>query len=427
MSKNYIRIANKIKGKNKRQARSVTKSNYQIDWGDTIVEKSASKALRFSKISLQSWRNFTQVEVDLQRRVFLVGPNASGKSNFLDVFRFLRDIVSVGGGFQEAVLKRGGVSKLRCLAARNQSNIIIQVQIDDGDDENVPAWEYELEFKQNQRRQPYIVRERIVKSGSEILDRPDKEDKRDTKRLTQTYLEQVLANQDFRDLADFFSSVHYLHIVPQLIREPDRSIGRINDPFGGDLLEQIARTSKGTRESRLRRIISALQVAVPQLENLELKRDDRGTPHLRAKYVHWRPQGAWQQEEEFSDGTLRLMGLLWATMDGRGPLLLEEPELSLHAEIVRHMPRMFAGVQSRYGRQILLSTHSSDLFSDDGIGIDEVLLFQPGEQKGTGTSICPASSIEGIAELLAGGLPLAEVLIPETSPRDVHQLTLWGE
>ena len=143
--------------------------------------KSASRTLRFSKISLQSWRNFTQVEVDLQRRVFLVGPNASGKSNFLDVFRFLRDIVSVGGGFQEAVLKRGGVSKLRCLAARNQSNIMIQVHIGDGDGENVPAWEYELEFKQNQRRQPYIVRERIVKAGSEILDRPDEKDKKDTK------------------------------------------------------------------------------------------------------------------------------------------------------------------------------------------------------------------------------------------------------
>ena len=42
------------------------------------------------RLNLQSWRNFTEVEVDLQRRVFLVGPNASGKSNFLDVFRFLR-------------------------------------------------------------------------------------------------------------------------------------------------------------------------------------------------------------------------------------------------------------------------------------------------------------------------------------------------
>lgn len=53
-------------------------------------------------------------------------------------------------------------------------------------------------------------------------------------------------------------------------------------------------------------------MAVPQLEDFELWLDIRGTPHLRGKYEHGRPQGAWQTEDQFSDGTLRLMGLLWA-------------------------------------------------------------------------------------------------------------------
>ncbi len=387
------------------------------------MRRSASKALRFTKIKLQSWRNFTKVDVDLQNRVFLLGPNASGKSNLLDVFRFLRDIVSIGGGFQEAVLRRGGVSKLRCLAARQYSNIVIQVHI--GNDENVPDWEYELGFNQSKQRQTYILRERVAKSGSDILNRPDKEDKKDPKRLTQTYLEQVYANQDFRDLADFFRSVRYLHIVPQLIREPDRSIGRSNDPFGGDFLEQIARTTEKTRNARLRRIVKALQVAVPQLEELELERDIRGTPHLRGKYKNWRSRGTWQMEEQFSDGTLRLMGLLWATLDGNGPLLLEEPELSLHPEVVRYIPQIFARVQRRSGRQILFSTHSTDLLWDDGIGLDEVLLLLPGEKLGDGTSIRAVSGIDRIEELLKYGSSLAEVVIPETSPKDAQQLTLW--
>jgi len=74
------------------------------------MAKAKSKMLRFSHINLENWRNFAQVDVELQRRGFLIGPNASGKSNLLDVFRFLRELVSVGGGFQEAVRKRGGVS-----------------------------------------------------------------------------------------------------------------------------------------------------------------------------------------------------------------------------------------------------------------------------------------------------------------------------
>ncbi len=72
-----------------------------------------------SKVTLKNWRNFRKLDLVLRDRVFVVGPNASGKSNFLDVFRFLRDIAKAeGGGLQKAIKERGGVSKIRSLAAR---------------------------------------------------------------------------------------------------------------------------------------------------------------------------------------------------------------------------------------------------------------------------------------------------------------------
>jgi predicted ATPase len=382
-----------------------------------------SKKNRFTHVHLENWRNFTTAKVELQRRMFLVGPNASGKSNLLDVFRFLHDIVSVGGGFQEAVgTKRGGVSRLRSLAARRYSDIVIRVQV--GSDEAPESWEYELCFNQDNRQRPVIKKEAVWKQGEPILQRPDEQDKADPERLSQTYLEQINANQRFREVADFFASIRYLHLVPQLVREPARSVGRRNDPYGGDFLEQVARTSEKTQKSRLNRIVDALRVAVPQLKELELTRDERGTPHLRGNYEHWRPQGAWQTEEQFSDGTLRLMGLLWATLDGSGPLLLEEPELSLHPDVVRSIPQMFARIQRRSGRQIFVSTHSTDLLRDTGIGLDEVLLLQP-EPKGT--LVRPASDFHEIKELLEGGLTLAEAVIPRTRPNKVQQLMLFGD
>ena len=60
----------------------------------------------FSRLVLKNWKNFVNGDVGIQNRVFLVGPNASGKSNFLDAFRFLRDLASSGGGFQESVASR---------------------------------------------------------------------------------------------------------------------------------------------------------------------------------------------------------------------------------------------------------------------------------------------------------------------------------
>jgi predicted ATPase len=381
-----------------------------------------SKDLKFCRLQLKNWKNFANADVAIQNRLFLVGPNASGKSNFLDVFRFLKDLASSGGGFQEAVRRRDGVSAIRCLAARRYPDVEIHIELKDSG--GTTRWEYEMAFNQDKQRRPLLSKERVLRDAEVILLRPNDEDGNDPTRLTQTYLEQVNVNRPFRELATFFESIRYLHIVPQLVREPDRSVGRHNDPFGGDFLEQIAKAPDRTRNTRLRRIKEALRVAVPQLQEIELWRDTRGTPHLRGKYEHWRPQGAWQTEEQFSDGTLRLMGLLWAAMEGGGPLLLEEPELSLHSEVVRVLPQMFARVQRLTGRQIFISTHSPDLLRDDGIGVDEVLLFVP---EAEGTRVTPADSHQDILDLLHGGLSLADAVIPKTRPEKVEQLSLFGD
>ncbi|MFH0778812.1 MAG: ATP-binding protein, partial [Candidatus Eisenbacteria bacterium] len=367
-------------------------------------------------------KNFANADVAIQNRVFLVGPNASGKSNFLDVFRFLRDLASSGGGLQESINGRGGVAALRCLAARRYPDVEIHAELRDLD--GTSRWEYEIAFNQDKQHPPLLSKERVIRDNKVLLERPNRKDLADRDRLTQTYLEQVNVNQKFRELATFFSSIRYLHIVPQLIREPNRSVGRSNDPFGGDFLEQVARVPAQRREARLRRIKEALRVAVPQLQEIELWRDARGTPHMRGKYQHWRPHGAWQTEEQFSDGTLRLMGLLWAAMEGSGPLLLEEPELSLHPEIIRILPQMFARVQRLTGRQLLISTHSPELLRDEGIGIDEVLLFVP---EAEGTRVAPLESHREIQHLLQSGLSLVDVVIPKTAPANVEQLPLFGD
>lgn len=387
------------------------------------MKSNGSKSPRFSRLRLANWRNFVHVDVALQGRVFLIGPNAAGKSNLLDGFRFLHDLVAVGGGVQEAIAKRGGVSKLRCLAARRYPDVAIGVAV--GGDSDQPTWEYEVSFSQDNQRRPIVKREVVRRSGQAILDRPGPEDEKDSARLHQTHIEQVNVNREFRELADFFRTIRYLHLVPQLVRDADRYVGRGQDPFGSDFLEQVARTPERTRDARLRRIANALKVAVPQLQELQFFRDDaKGTPHLRGKYEHWRPKGAWQTEEQFSDGTLRLLGLLWVVLDGSGPLLLEEPELSLHPDVVRFLPQMFARMQRRTGRQILVSSHSADLLREEGIGLDEVLLLQPDVE---GTRVEAATGLSQVKALVEGGVSLPDAVFPRTRPPRPEQLMMFGD
>ncbi len=379
--------------------------------------------MRFTKIHLENWRNFTRVDVQLQQRMFLVGPNASGKSNLLDAFRFLHDLTRVGGGLEKAVSDRGGVSRLRSLAARRYPEIIIDVSIENGDN---ASWRYRIGIIQDNNSRPFLKEEKVWKSGKLLLERPNPQDNNDRELLRQTHLEQINSNREFREIAEFFNTISYYHIVPQLIRDPERSVGRKLDPYGGDFLEQIASAPKRTQESRLRRIQNALRVAVPQLQELTQYKDERGVPHLRAKYDHWRSKGAWQTEADFSDGTLRLMGLLWALLDGTGPLILEEPELSLHAEVVSHIPEMMASIQrsqKKQARQILVSTHSSDLLKDEGIAPDEVLLLRPTRD---GTTVEVSRDNTEIKQLLDAGLPLVDAILPHTRPPGAEQLSLFG-
>ena len=335
-----------------------------------------------SHLKVRNWRNFPRIDVDLRERQFVVGPNASGKSNLMDVFRFLRDIAKTeGGGLQKAVADRGGMTRIRNLAARRDPDIAIEVRLSDPGNGH-EAWRYELGLKQQARgnRHTLITYERVSRDEVTVLDRPNEDDREDIVRLTQTYLEQITANRDFRDMARFFQSITYHHLVPPLLRHTDLIRGQTieGDPYGQDFLDRIAREHERTRRARLSRIEQVLKLAVPRLEQLEFIRDrETGRPHLQALYAHWRPRAGIQREDQFSDGTLRLIGMLWALLEGESLLLLEEPELCLHSGIVNRLAALFLRMQRNAGRQVLISTHSAALLSDPDIEEEEVLLLKP--------------------------------------------------
>lgn len=377
------------------------------------------------KLSIENWKNFPKGEVRMARRLFLIGPNASGKSNFLDIFRFLRDLcLSKGGGLRQAVEERSGVSAIRCLAARKYSDILIEVEIqEEGSSDGV--WMYRLKFNQDNLRRPVVQEERVEYNGKVQLNRPDADDQTDKERLTQTALEQITANKNFRPVVAFLQSVSYQHLLPQVVRDPlGFSPGQVeNDPFGRDFLQRVENTPTKTRDSRLKKIQSALKVAAPQLKELTVTRDNYGVPHLVGLFEHWRPHAGKQNEAQFSDGTLRLFGLLWSLFEGEGPLLMEEPELSLHSEVVRHLPQMIERInrQRKVRRQIIISTHSEEMLSDKGISGDELLRLEPSDE---GTLFkSPMDNPEELDQL-RNGLTIADVVLPKSAPANAHQLEL---
>lgn len=381
-------------------------------------------------LKLKNWRNFRSVDVPLHERTYLLGANASGKSNFLDVFRFLRDVCKPhGGGLQKAIHDRGGIQKLRCLHARKDPEVRIEVDLADSAEEGSETWRYVLGFKPEGKgaQRTLISVEQVFRGDRLLLDRPNpKTDVKDPMRLTQTAIEQIQANARFRALATFFGEATYLHLVPQLLKYADQLGGKLleDDPFGQGFLERVAKTTDRARESRLKKIGQALALAVPQFAELRFVKDKvTGRPHLEALYAHHRPNAGWQREEHFSDGTLRLLGLLWVLIDGDSLLLLEEPELSLNEAIVRQIPLLLQRIQrdkKRRPRQVLVSTHSDALLSNPGIDGRGVLLLVATPD---GTVVRVLDDKENSA--LESGLSVADVVLPKTRPGAASQLGLW--
>ena len=377
-------------------------------------------------IKLKNWRNFRTLDVPLRDVSYLLGPNASGKSNFLDVFRFLRDISKPkGGGLQTAVAERDGITKVRCLHARKDTEVLVDVEMAETPD-GPPVWRYVLGFKTEGKGAQRIVvsREEVWHEGKQIVVRPNVNDQTDVMLLTQTHLEQIQTNVRFRDLVEFFSNTTYLHLVPQLLKFSEKIGGRHleDDPFGQGFLDRIAKTPEKTRAARLNKITKALTLAVPQFKELRFIKDELGHPHLEALYAHHRPNAGWQSEEHFSDGTLRLLGLLWTLLDGNSLLLLEEPEISLNDAIVKEIPLILHRLQRdrKVKRQILLSTHSEALLSNPGIDGRGVVVLETGPQGSTGRTLQ-----EDESSALQAGLTVAEVVLPKTRPTSVNQLGLW--
>lgn len=352
--------------------------------------------------------------------MFVVGPNAAGKTNLLDALAFLRDVAKPKGGLATALGERDGFPHLRSLHARFNSELKVEVDVRVDDVE----WTYALSLN-GKKSVPYrIVREYVARNGVKILERPDRNDVKDARLLEQTHLEQVTQNGSFRELADALASTTFIHVVPQVVK----SLGlRASDDAlrtapGSDFIEQLAGLPDKKQRGALRRLERLLKAAVPQFQELRVMRDKRtGTPHLEAKYGHWRPQGSWQSEREFSDGTLRLIGLLWAILDGKTPLVLEEPELSLHSAIVEILPQLLYRAAQKHRRQVLVSTHAMGMLSDPGISPLEVVLLAPSAEA---TEVYTGESMPAFREAANEGVPLNELASAKTRPYAVSQLPL---
>lgn len=392
------------------------------------------------RVQIRNYKSIAKCDLQLGRFNLFVGRNGSGKSNFLDALRFIADGLQTS--LDHAMKSRGGVDGVRRKSTGHPHNIALLTEV------NLPngsVAEYGFEIGAQPKRGFSVKREqlRILSSGGEVLDGflvVDASLQQGGNGRVQPnanllfpqaphasmppvspdrlYLVAAAGLPQFRPVYDGLIAMGFYSLSPEQMKEvqsPDA--GEILRHDGSNIASVVARLSEDRKELK-DRICQYLQHIVPDItdfervslshrETLEFRQQVKGSDHP------WRFYAA-----SMSDGTLRTLGVLVATMqlaDRTNPIRLvgiEEPETALHPAAAEGL--MDALREAAGNTQVLVTTHSPDLL--DQFDPDTDRLFAVVAERGL-TEIGPVdeASLEVMRQHLytAGQLLRMDQLEPD--------------
>jgi predicted ATPase len=310
----------------------------------------------------------------------LVGPNASGKTTFLDAIAFLGHLMSDGldavvgertSNFYDLLWQRTGhrfelAVEVRIpedlLPARDFDTIRYEIAlgIDPGTQElGLQAEKVFLESRSVSREPRCVV---LKSTGLDaFFSEVDAKDGPFPLKLgpRSSTLRNLPADESkfpvslwFRDLLS--TGVQQIILNSLLLRRPSApGQARTFKPDGSNLPWVIADLERRAPE-RKSQWIAHLQTALPDIEDIStIERPEDRHRYLVIRYRGGLEVPSWM----VSDGTLRMLALTLPAYlpDLEGVFLIEEPENGIHP---RAIETAYQSLSSVYGAQVLLATHS---------------------------------------------------------------------
>jgi predicted ATPase len=324
-------------------------------------------------IRVRSYKSLADVNVTLGPLTVFVGPNGSGKSNLIDVLRFVQESLRLG--LDSAITNRQGFNSLSWWTPKRRPNILVEFNLSGVWRRENLQGQYTFEITGEVGGGWSIAREHCrvhdggtshefeVQRGNLVrssydLPLPAPTDKSSLAlnvlggRLPFTFVRSELRNIDF------------CTIFPNTLREPQKlDVPRPLKEHAENLASTIRHMKKKDspsiiyiREALGRVVEGVVDFSVTQVGGylvIKLK-------HQRAE---GKKEGPWFDISQESDGTIRMLGLLFALYQDppSGVLCIEEPELTIHPGALGVLSDLIKESSTR--TQLLITTHSPDLIS----------------------------------------------------------------
>lgn len=318
-------------------------------------------------LRVSNFRSLGQdVDIELGPLTALVGQNGSGKSNVVDVLRFLSDAMRLG--LEGAVTKRHGIAAVRRWSSGRPFNLSIDLEIEQDDGlraeygftlKGETTAEYGVKSEMaNIRRgsfleDSFIHNEYRIEEGEWIKWPRDLRPRVDTLNLA---LPLLGGDERFRVLADELRSIAIYSIFPDVLREPQKyDPAKPMNEHGGNWVSILKDPVSWKSD-----LLAALGKLTGDIEDLEI-RSTGGYLIAMFKHSGNGKKKKWFDAAQESDGTLRVAGILTALLqDPSLPLIgIEEPELTVHPGALPLLCDFIR--QASRSSQVILTTHSPEL------------------------------------------------------------------
>jgi predicted ATPase len=389
--------------------------------------------MSIKKIGISNFKSFDNLDVELGKFNVLIGANASGKSNFLQIFRFLKNVAN--HGLNNAISMQGGVEYLRNTRIGSSKGFSLKVVYTPDTKWDVSRekekrlirastyeliYEFTLEF--TKRGRGFKVSEDKLTQRLDFFELEKRKDEIEQKeklgsgeivlsnvggKLKSNFnLPETVPVHDSKDLfLPLFREINFSHIFNR-IELPSKTLF-LETPFFSlvnpfeKLFDDISiydfdpklpkKAVSITGKTELEEDGSNLAIVLKNIiEDKEKKRkfsnlikdllpfiDDLRVEKFADKSLIFALQEIYAQKlylpaSFISDGTINITALIIALYFEKKPLIiLEEPERNIHPFLISKVVNMLEEASEK--KQIIVTTHNPEIikYAD----LDNILLI----------------------------------------------------
>ena len=409
------------------------------------------------RIEVKNFKSFKELKIDLGKFNVIIGANASGKSNFVHIFEFLRDITS--SGLNNAISMQGGVEYLRNMNIGASEPLSIKVVSDQefrwGLETNVGLigiktyeviYEFVLRFNKRgsgfrivkdelsqkckflklERKEKKIKEKEILGDGEILISRSNGRVKVDLINIPpnvplkkEVIFPPFLQEEKLPErtllletlyflippLKGIFSEISIYDFDPKLPKKATPITGKAELEEDGNNLSIILKNITEDREKR-RKLFNLVKDLLPFVENLDVEKFADKSLLFKLKESYFKTQ--YLPASLISDGTINMTALIVALYFEKKPfVIIEEPERNIHPSLISKVVEMMKDVSQTQKKQIVVTTHNPEFVKY--AGLENILLVSRNED-GFSTVSRPADK-EEVKAFLKNDIGIEELYI----------------